>query len=90
MKHLIIGGMTAALLALPGCDNLTREESMVVGGLAGAALGVMTADMLDANRNWTVVAALAGAAAGSLVAVDNSTNRCAYARGDGTYDVRRC
>ncbi|CUH66390.1 hypothetical protein TG4357_02401 [Thalassovita gelatinovora] len=90
MKHLIIGGLTASLLALPGCYGMTRQESMVVGGLSGAALGIATADVFNANRNWTVVAALAGAAAGSQVAVNQKTNECAYARADGRYDVRRC
>lgn len=77
-------------LALPGCEGLTREEQMVVGGLTGAALGVITADALNADRNWTIVAALAGAAAGVLVARNNATNECAYARGDGIYVIRRC
>ncbi|MBR9653382.1 glucose-6-phosphate isomerase [Thalassovita aquimarina] len=90
MKHLIIGGLTASLLALPGCYGMTRQESMVVGGLTGAALGVVTADMLDANRNWTIIAALAGAAVGTQVAVNNATNECAYARADGRYTVRPC
>ncbi len=90
MRHLILGGLAASLLALPGCYGMTRDESMVVGGLTGAALGIVTADMLDANRNWTIVAALAGAAVGTQVAVNNSTNECAYSRGDGTYVVRPC
>ena len=90
MKHLIIGGCVAALLALPGCDGMSRDETFVLGGLTGAALGVMTADMLGANRNWTIIAGLAGAAAGSQVAVNQRTTECAYARGDGRYDVRPC
>ncbi|MCL4188344.1 MAG: hypothetical protein KJZ85_12115 [Rhodobacteraceae bacterium] len=55
-----------------------------MGGLAGATVGVLTATALQADRNWTLVAALAGVSTGTLVARNAATGECAYARGDAT------
>lgn len=85
---ILLAGATAVLLA--GCEGMTQQERMVVGGLAGATAGLITADALDANRNWTIIAGLAGATAGSLVARNQNTGDCAYARGDGTYRIAPC
>jgi hypothetical protein len=79
-----------ASLTLGACENLTREERTVVGLTAGAAAGLITADILDADDDWRVIAALAGAAAGTLVAQNEATGNCAYARGDGTYFLAPC
>ena len=46
--------------------------------------------MLEADNDWTVIAGLTGAAAGALVARNQQTQQCAYARGDGTYNVAPC
>ena len=80
----------AAILAAAGCDNLTPEQRTVVGLTAGAAAGLVTAEVLGADRNWRIIAALAGAAAGTLVAQNAADGRCAYARGDGTYYTAAC
>lgn len=77
-------------LSLAACAGMTPEERMVVGGLTGAAAGLIAADALNANNNWTLVAALGGAAAGALVARNTVTGQCAYARGDGYYYTRPC
>jgi hypothetical protein len=45
---------------------------------------------LDANKDWRLISALAGAAAGVIVAQNEDTQQCAYARGDGTYIVAPC
>jgi hypothetical protein len=37
-----------------------------------------------------VIAALGGAAAGTVVARNTATGQCAYARGDGTYYRAPC
>ena len=79
-----------ALILLSACQNLTPEQRTVVGVTAGAATGLITADALDANDNWRIIAALAGAAAGTIVAQNSATNNCAYARGDGTYYTAPC
>ena len=78
------------LAALPACENLTPEQRTVVGVAGGAAAGLITADALDADDDWRLIAALAGAAAGTLVAQNSATSTCAYARGDGTYYTAPC
>jgi osmotically inducible lipoprotein OsmB len=90
MRKSVILLATASTVFLAGCEGMTSQERMVVGGLAGAAVGVVAADVLRADRNWTIIAALAGATAGALVARNQQTGECAYARGDGTYVVRPC
>ena len=78
------------LTALPACENLTPEQRTVVGLAGGAAAGLITADALDADDDWRLIAALAGAAAGTVVAQNSASGNCAYARGDGTYYTARC
>ncbi|SNR41891.1 glucose-6-phosphate isomerase [Puniceibacterium sediminis] len=80
----------AGIVALSGCENLTPEQRTIVGVTAGAAAGLITAEALNADNNWRLIAALAGAAAGTLVAQNSATNNCAYARGDGTYYTAPC
>jgi hypothetical protein len=80
----------AALLMGPACDNLTPEQRTIVGMTGGAAAGLITADMFDANNDWRLIAALGGAAIGTIVAQNDATQECAYARGDGTYLVAPC
>ena len=76
-------------LSLSACQMTTNEQAMV-GGLVGAGAGLITANALGANSSWTVIAVLAGAAAGTMVARNNATNECAYANGDGTYRTGPC
>ncbi len=76
--------------ALAACDTLTPEQRTVAGVAGGAAGGLILADALDANDDWRIIAALAGAAAGTVVAQNNQTQQCAYARGDGTYYSAPC
>jgi len=90
MKKLIATGVLIASMSVAGCDQLTQTERQVVGGLAGAGAGLVAADFLRADRNWTILTVLAGATAGALVARNRETNECAYAVGDGTYRVRPC
>lgn len=91
MKRAIIIALTGvSLISLQACENLTEEQRTVVGITGGAAAGLITADILNANRDWRVIAALAGAATGVLVAQNDATQQCAYARGDGTYYVAAC
>lgn len=88
--NLIRPLLIVSTVALGGCENLTPEQRTVVGVTAGAAAGLITAEVLEADRNWRLIAALAGAAAGTVVAQNTATNRCAYARGDGTYYTAPC
>lgn len=79
-----------SMIALAGCENLTPRERVVAGGVAGATVGLLTASALSAKAGWTLVAVLAGATAGTLVARNHQTGMCAYARRDGRYDTRPC
>jgi osmotically inducible lipoprotein OsmB len=80
----------AGLFVLQGCENLTPEQRTVVGLTGGAAAGLITANALDADDDWRLIAALTGAAAGTIVAQNTATGQCAYARGDGTYFTAPC
>lgn len=89
MKSMILVTASVASLSLGAC-TMSPNERMAVGGLAGAAGGLILADALNANPNWTIVAALGGAAAGVLVARNTATGQCAYSNGDGTYHTGAC
>ncbi|SEL00105.1 hypothetical protein SAMN05443999_10390 [Roseovarius azorensis] len=78
------------ILALAGCENMTPESRTVAGVAGGAAAGLLTAEALGADSNWRLISALAGAAAGTVVAQNTATGNCAYARGDGTYYRAPC
>jgi len=90
MRKTIMAFTCTALLAVSGCTGMTAQDQLVIGGLTGATVGLITARVFDADRNWTIIAGLGGAAVGAMVARNNVTQECAYARGDGTYVVRRC
>ncbi|MDM7930916.1 glucose-6-phosphate isomerase [Tabrizicola sp.] len=90
MHRILIVAIAASALGLAGCDTMTPDQQVVAGGLTGAAAGILTADLLDANKEWTIVAALAGAAVGSMVARNNVTDECAYKLSDGTYRIAPC
>ncbi|MFY0309290.1 glucose-6-phosphate isomerase [Leisingera sp. D0M16] len=81
---------SSAVLGLGACTNLTPEQRTVAGVAGGAAAGLIAADALKADDDWRLIAALGGAAAGTLVAQNNQSNQCAYSRGDGTYYTAPC
>ncbi len=88
MSSFIAAG--TSLLVLSACENLTTDQRTLVGATGGAAAGLITAEILDADNDWRLIAALAGAAAGTIVAQNDATQQCAYARGDGTYILAPC
>lgn len=90
MKHWRMMVAGAAALALAGCENMTQEGRVVAGAAGGAAAGLIAAEAFDADSDWKLISALAGAAAGTVVAQNNARNTCAYARGDGTYYEAPC
>ncbi|MEX0320332.1 MAG: glucose-6-phosphate isomerase [Ruegeria sp.] len=90
MKFWMIGTLSLASVTLSACDTLTPEQRTVAGVAGGAAAGLIAADVLEADDDWRLIAALAGAAAGTVVAQNNRTQQCAYARGDGTYYTAAC
>ncbi|MFU1476940.1 glycine zipper 2TM domain-containing protein [Roseovarius sp. C7] len=87
ITHMIAG---TSMLALGACETMTADQRTVAGVAGGAAAGLITADALGADDDWRLISALAGAAAGTVVAQNNQRNVCAYARGDGTYYEAPC
>lgn len=91
MRSLFLSTALIASMGLAACEDQTRyDQRQLVGAAAGAAAGLLTAEVFDANDEWTVVAALAGAALGTQVARNQRTGECAYYRGNGYYEVRPC
>lgn len=90
MRKTFLTSAVIGTLALAGCENMTSDQQMVVGGMTGATLGLITAKAFDVDSDWTLIAALAGATAGTIVARNQADQTCAVARGDGTYRVVRC
>ncbi len=88
MKSLMLAAVIGTLTL--GACTMSQNERTAVGGLAGAAGGLVLADAFGANPNWTIVAALGGAAAGALVARNTSAGTCAYADGRGGYYEAPC
>jgi hypothetical protein len=84
--------LAAALgsVALTACDMTQPQEPQLGGALVGAAIGVVTAKIFDADDDWVIIAGLTGAAVGTMVAQNNQTDQCAYAVGDGTYRILPC
>ncbi len=89
MSKLFSATILAATLALAGCQ-MTQTERSIAGGVVGAAGGLAVGNLLGANTNWTILTTVAGAAAGTLLARNDATGQCAYARGDGTYYEAPC
>ncbi len=91
MKKAVLTLACVATLAATACNRpLTDQEKTIVGGVAGIGAGLLTANAIGANKNWTVISSLAGAAAGIMVARNYQTNQCAYSNGDGTYRTAPC
>ena len=88
-KHLITLSF-AASLGLVGCQQLPADQQRAISTGAGAVTGLALADLLGANTNWKIVATLAGAAAGNLIAKNNETQECAYSNGNGGYYTAPC
>lgn len=90
MKPFILALAGVGLLTLTACENMTSEQRTVAGVAGGAAAGLITAEALGADDEWRLISALAGAAAGTMVAQNQNRNVCAYARGDGSYYEAPC
>jgi len=89
MHKTIVVILCAGSLAISACE-MTPGEQAALGGFAGAAAGAITAKALDLDDDWVILAALGGAAAGTLVARNSAKNQCAYSNGDGTYRTGPC
>lgn len=90
LKTVKVMVLTSTVALTTACAPGYYDQEATAGALAGGAAGFIGAKALGANSNWTILATLAGATAGTLVAQNSRTNQCAYARGDGTYVTRPC
>lgn len=86
----LLAAATISVFGLTACNTLTTEQRTVAGVAGGAAAGLIAASVLEADNNWRIIAALAGATAGTVVAQNTATGRCAYSNGDGTYYTAPC
>ena len=85
--------VTFAVLAsvmMSACGKMTPDEQTVAGVTGEATAGIITAEALEADKNWRLITALSGASVGTLVAKNQATNRCAFSRGDETYSIAPC
>ena len=89
MKKSLMALPLIAALALSGCMT-TGQQNQLGGAVVGGAAGLAGAKILGANDNWTMLATLAGAAAGTMIAKNATTGECAYSNGDGTYRTGPC
>ena len=89
MSKKILLALALAAPMLSACMS-NSDGATALGAVTGAGLGYLTADALDANDEWTVLATLGGAAAGSVVAKNTNKATCAYSNGDGTYYTAPC
>ncbi|PIE13122.1 MAG: glucose-6-phosphate isomerase [Rhodobacterales bacterium] len=89
MRKPLIALPLVGAMALSACMSPAEEEQLGYG-LGGGMAGLITAKMLGANKNWTILATIAGAAAGTMVAKNRQTGQCAYSNGDGTYRTGPC
>lgn len=95
MKTRLIPAIGLSAVLVAGCTETgmysnNADANTVAGVAGGAAAGLIAAEVLDASPEWRLIAALGGAAAGTMVARNNNTQQCAYARGDGTYYTAPC
>ncbi|NKX44300.1 glycine zipper 2TM domain-containing protein [Roseicyclus persicicus] len=89
MKLKITAALFTAALALAACQP-TPQNQAALGAVVGGATGLAIAELTDANPQWTAVAVIGGAAAGSVIAQNQTTRECAYADGRGGYYTAPC
>jgi glucokinase len=89
MPIKLLAALFATLTALAACQP-TPQNQAATGAVLGGAAGLALSELVDANPQWTAVAVLGGAAAGSVVAQNQATQDCAYADGRGGYYIAPC
>lgn len=94
MYKVVTAAVIAGALGISGC-TMSDQERLIAGGLVGAGAGLLTASVFQADRNWTIVSVLGGAAIGTLVARNQRTGECAFfagtdAMGRDRFEVRPC
>lgn len=89
MTFKLSAALFSALVAVSACQP-TPQNQAATGAVLGGAAGLALSELVSANPQWTAVAVLGGAAAGSVVAQNQATQDCAYADGRGGYYVAPC
>lgn len=89
MTRFTMPAAACAMLALAACQPAYDRDTLL-GAAAGAGTAYIAADVLEADDDWTLIATLAGAAAGTVVARNTAERQCAYSAGDGTYYTAPC
>jgi len=89
MRLKIGTALIVAVVLVSACQP-TPQNQAALGAVLGGAAGLAVAELTDANPQWTALAVIGGAAAGSVVAQNQTTNECAYADGHGGYFVAPC
>lgn len=91
MTKQFTAGILAAVLALSACENISDQtKATAAGGVAGAVGAGVIAQLLGASSDWVAIASVAGAAAGAIVARNETTGQCYVSNGDGTYSKSAC
>jgi Na+/H+ antiporter NhaC len=89
MRFKITAALVAATCLIAACQPTTQNQT-ALGAVFGGVTGLALSDLLDANPQWTAVAVIGGAAAGTMLAQNRATRECAYADGRGGYFVAPC
>lgn len=91
MKKQLTAGILVAGLTLSACANISDStKAQATAATAGAIGGGVLATLLGGEGGWVAAGAIAGAAAGAVVAQNSQTGECYYANGDGTYTPGAC
>ncbi len=89
MKKILILGVTAAMLALAGCQTSNQDivAPAAVGGLGGAAIGAA----VGGDVQGALIGGAIGAAGGALLgAATSRPGECVYRDGRGQRYVAEC
>lgn len=89
MRLKITAALIMAAMLATACQP-TAQNQAALGAVFGGVTGLALSELLDANPQWTAVAVIGGAAAGTMLAQNQSTRECAYSDGRGGYFVAPC
>lgn len=89
MRVKIIAALGFAALLVSACQP-TAQNQATLGAVFGGVTGLALSELVDANPQWTAVAVIGGAAAGTMLAQNQTTRECAYSDGRGGYYLAPC
>lgn len=89
MRFKMIAALIGAASLMMACQP-TAQNQAALGAVLGGVTGLALSELVDANSQWTAVAVIGGAAAGTMLAQNQTTRECAYADGRGGYYLAAC